>query len=154
MKNVFIENHQSEFSIKRMCRVLQVARSGLYAWDQWRAETNSRTPLRLSCGSVLSEAFRREILGYGAPRLTGSELLVHCEKRGNQPTSSRPTAESFTEVPPSQLPRTWCTSIRESAEAELLHQRPKQKWEVPSHIFAPVKAGFIWPWLTTCGHGG
>jgi hypothetical protein len=32
MKYVFIEKHQAEFSIKAMCRVLQVARSGWYAW--------------------------------------------------------------------------------------------------------------------------
>jgi len=32
MKYVFIENHQAEFSIKGMCRVLRVARSGWYAW--------------------------------------------------------------------------------------------------------------------------
>ena len=30
MKYVFIEKHQAEFSIKTMCRVLQVARSGWY----------------------------------------------------------------------------------------------------------------------------
>ncbi len=31
MKYVFIEKHQAEFSIKAMCRVLRVARSGWYA---------------------------------------------------------------------------------------------------------------------------
>ncbi len=30
MKYVFIENHRAEFSIKAMCRVLRVARSGWY----------------------------------------------------------------------------------------------------------------------------
>ncbi len=30
MKYVFIEKHQAEFSIKAMCRVLRVARSGWY----------------------------------------------------------------------------------------------------------------------------
>lgn len=31
MKYVFIEKHQAEFSIKTMCRVMRVARSGWYA---------------------------------------------------------------------------------------------------------------------------
>lgn len=31
MKYVFIEKHRAEFSVKTMCRVLQVARSGWYA---------------------------------------------------------------------------------------------------------------------------
>ncbi|ENF84717.1 hypothetical protein ECP030526011_1702, partial [Escherichia coli P0305260.11] len=30
MKYVFIEKHQAEFSIKAMCRVFRVARSGWY----------------------------------------------------------------------------------------------------------------------------
>ncbi|SUG27772.1 transposase [Salmonella enterica subsp. salamae] len=34
MKYVFIEKHQAEFSIKAMCRVLQVARSGWCIWHQ------------------------------------------------------------------------------------------------------------------------
>lgn len=34
MKYVFIENHQAEFSIKAMCRVLQVTRSGWCIWHQ------------------------------------------------------------------------------------------------------------------------
>ncbi|HAV2425685.1 TPA: IS3 family transposase, partial [Escherichia coli] len=34
MKYVFIEKHQAEFSIKAMCRVLRVARSGWYTWCQ------------------------------------------------------------------------------------------------------------------------
>ena len=32
MKYVFIEKHQAEFSIKALCRVLRVARSGWYVW--------------------------------------------------------------------------------------------------------------------------
>ncbi len=32
MKYVFIEKHQAEFSIKAMCRVLRVARSGWYLY--------------------------------------------------------------------------------------------------------------------------
>lgn len=71
MKYVFIENHQAEFSIKAMCRVLQFARSGWYAWNQRRAEINLRQQLRLSCDSAVLEAFHRAKQRYGAPRLTG-----------------------------------------------------------------------------------
>lgn len=30
---------------------------------------------------------------------------------------------------------------------------PNQKWVMTSRIFAPVKADFIWPWLSTCSRG-
>ena len=40
MKYVFIEKHQAELSIKAMCRILRVARSGWYAWRNRRAKLN------------------------------------------------------------------------------------------------------------------
>ena len=32
MRFQFIENHRDEFPVKRMCKVLDVSRSGYYAW--------------------------------------------------------------------------------------------------------------------------
>ncbi len=45
MKYVFIENHRAEFSVKAMCRVLRVARSGWYASSA--DNTTSAVPTRL-----------------------------------------------------------------------------------------------------------
>ncbi|ASG15351.1 IS3 family transposase [Salmonella enterica] len=70
MKYVFIEKYQAEFSIKAMCRVLRVARSGWYVWNRRRARINSRQQLRLGCDSAVHEAFHRAKQRYGAPRLT------------------------------------------------------------------------------------
>lgn len=42
MKYVFIEKYRSEFSIKAMCRVLRVDRSGWYAWRLRRHQLNHR----------------------------------------------------------------------------------------------------------------
>ncbi|SQJ68637.1 IS3 element transposase [Escherichia coli] len=46
MKYVFIEKHQAEFSIKAMCRVLRVARSGWYTWCQRRTRISTRQQFR------------------------------------------------------------------------------------------------------------
>ncbi|EAW1760402.1 IS3 family transposase [Salmonella enterica subsp. enterica] len=70
MKYVFIEKHQAEFSIKAMCRVLQVARSGWYVWHQRRHQINRRQQFRLVCDNVVREAFSDAKQRYGAPRLT------------------------------------------------------------------------------------
>ncbi|ELL9165542.1 IS3 family transposase, partial [Salmonella enterica] len=70
MKYVFIEKHQAEFSIKAMCRVLQVARSGWYIWHQRRHQINRRQQFRLVCDNVVREAFSNAKRRYGAPRLT------------------------------------------------------------------------------------
>ncbi|EHI3950925.1 TPA: IS3 family transposase [Salmonella enterica subsp. enterica serovar Birkenhead] len=69
MKYVFIEKHQAEFSIKAMCRVLQVARSGLYAWRSRRCRITPRQQFRLICDEVVRNAFAEVKQRYGAPRL-------------------------------------------------------------------------------------
>ncbi|EMV55956.1 putative transposase insF for insertion sequence IS3A/B/C/D/E/fA domain protein, partial [Escherichia coli p0305293.14] len=53
MKYVFIEKHQAEFSIKAMCRVLRVARSGWYTWCQRRTRISTRQQFRQHCDSVV-----------------------------------------------------------------------------------------------------
>ncbi|HAY9402814.1 TPA: IS3 family transposase, partial [Shigella sonnei] len=53
MKYVFIEKHQAEFSIKAMCRVLRVARSGWYTWCQRRTGISPRQQFRQHCDSVV-----------------------------------------------------------------------------------------------------
>ncbi|WP_420064229.1 IS3 family transposase [Pectobacterium colocasium] len=69
MKYVFIEKHQAEFSIKAMCRVLRVARSGWYAWRCRRHQVSSRQRFRRVCDDAVSKAFNNAKQRYGAPRL-------------------------------------------------------------------------------------
>lgn len=69
MKYVFIKNHQAEFSIKAMCRVLRVACSGWYAWRLRRHQPNRRHQFRLVCDAAVRQAFSDAKQRYGAPRL-------------------------------------------------------------------------------------
>ncbi|MBN3209982.1 IS3 family transposase [Pectobacterium brasiliense] len=69
MKYVFIEQHQAEFSIKAMCRVLQVARSGWYVWRRRRCQITPRQHFKLICDEAVRKAFARAKQRYGAPRL-------------------------------------------------------------------------------------
>ncbi len=69
MKYVFIEKHQAEFSVKAMCRVLWVARSGWYAWRLRRHRPGPRQQFRLVCDEAVRKAFTEAKQRYGAPRL-------------------------------------------------------------------------------------
>lgn len=69
MKYVFIEKYQAEFTIKAMCRVLRVARSGWYAWCSRRHQINTRQQFRLACDAAVLRAFTDAKQRYGAPRL-------------------------------------------------------------------------------------
>lgn len=59
MKYVFIEKHQAEFSIKAMCRVLKVARSGWYAWRNRHLQLSPRKQFRQQCDAAVSQAFHQ-----------------------------------------------------------------------------------------------
>ena len=69
MKYVFIENHRAEFSVKAMCRVLRVARSGWYTWRLRRQQITPRQQFRLVCDTAVCKAFTEAKQRYGAPRL-------------------------------------------------------------------------------------
>lgn len=69
MKYVFIEKHRAEFSVKAMCRVLWVARSGWYAWRLRRHQITPRQQFRLVCDAAVRKAFTDAKQRYGAPRL-------------------------------------------------------------------------------------
>lgn len=69
MKYVFIEKHRAESSIKAMCRVLRIARSGWYAWCQRRHQPGPRQQFRLTCDAAVRQAFTEAKQRYGAPRL-------------------------------------------------------------------------------------
>lgn len=69
MKYVFSEKHQAEFSIKAMCRVLRVARSGWYAWCWRRDHINRRQQFRRVCDDAVRKAFSDAKQRYGAPRM-------------------------------------------------------------------------------------
>ncbi|HBV7626409.1 TPA: IS3 family transposase, partial [Klebsiella variicola] len=69
MKYVFIEKHRAEFSVKAICRVLRVARSGWYAWRLRRQQITPRQQFRLVCDTAVRQAFTEAKQRYGAPRL-------------------------------------------------------------------------------------
>ncbi|CRY38429.1 transposase for insertion element IS3 [Yersinia enterocolitica] len=60
MKYVFIEKHRAEFSVKAMCRVLRVARSGWYAWRLRRHQITPRQQFRLVCDALQMALWQRK----------------------------------------------------------------------------------------------
>ncbi|AIA69701.1 transposase [Pectobacterium carotovorum subsp. carotovorum] len=69
MKYVFIEKHRAEFTVRTMCRMLRVARSGWYAWRVRRHQISPRQQFRLTCDGAVRKAFGDAKQRYGAPRL-------------------------------------------------------------------------------------
>jgi len=80
MKYAFIEKRRSAFGVERMCRVLQVSRSGYYDWRK-RGVSNRKKANRRLLKSI-DDAMQRSRWTYGSPRIT-AELNaqgIECSK--------------------------------------------------------------------------
>ncbi|AIL39952.1 putative transposase [Shigella flexneri Shi06HN006] len=156
MKYVFIEKHQAEFSIKAMCRVLRVARSGWYTWCQRRTRISTRQQFRQHCDSVVLAAFTRSKQRYGAPRLTDElraqgyhfnvkTVAASLRRQGLRAKASRkfsPVSYRAHGLPVSE----------NLLEQDFYASGPNQKWAETSRTYVQMKAGCIWQWSLTCGH--
>jgi transposase InsO family protein len=80
MRFGFIQNHQREFLVNVMCDVLQVSRSGYYAWR--RRTSSVAAERRASLTERIRQVHRQSRAVYGSPRVH-RELLaadVRCSK--------------------------------------------------------------------------
>lgn len=68
MKYGFMEEHRDRFRLKRMCRVLQVSRSGYYLWRKRMPSDRERGNERLL--GQIREVYSRRRRIYGSPRIT------------------------------------------------------------------------------------
>lgn len=67
MKYTFMEAHEKEFSVKRMCQVLGVQRSRYYAWK--RCPVSSREQANVGLLEKIQKAFEVHRGAYGSPRI-------------------------------------------------------------------------------------
>lgn len=67
MKYAFMAAHESEFSVKTMCRILGVQRSGFYAWKQRRPSRREQANQELLVR--IREAFELGRNTYGSVRI-------------------------------------------------------------------------------------
>lgn len=67
MKYTFMAAHKGDFAVKRMCRVLEVQRSGYYAWRKSRSSTRAQANQTLLALIAAEHAKSRKT--YGSPRV-------------------------------------------------------------------------------------
>ena len=69
MKYVFMNGHQGTFRVSAMSRILQVSRSGLYAWCKRRDNPSPRQQHRQQLDTAVKKAFDAGKSRSGSPRL-------------------------------------------------------------------------------------
>jgi putative transposase len=69
MKYQFIAAHQREYPVKTMCRVLEVAVSGFYAWLRRLGAPSRRSQANTGLGERIVRIFQTNRQVYGSPRM-------------------------------------------------------------------------------------
>ena len=80
MKYLFIENHRSAFRVEKMCRVLEVSRSGYYGWRS--RDISQREQLNQGLLEKIKKAHHLSRATYGSPRIT-ADLRANGETCGH-----------------------------------------------------------------------
>jgi len=71
MKYQFITEHRQEYPISSMCRVLEVAASGFYAW--LRHAPSRRSQANTVLGERIVRIYRENRQVYGSPRIHAAD---------------------------------------------------------------------------------
>jgi len=81
MKYTFIAAHQNEFSVLRMCQVLNVSESGYYAWRKREPSQRKREDEHL--GKLIEDAYQNNRQVYGSPRVHAElkEQGIYCGRK-------------------------------------------------------------------------
>lgn len=81
MKYQFIEQHQQQFPVATMCRVLSVSESGYYAWRKRPASQHQREDARLT--THIQQVFVDNRGRYGSPRIHAelADLGWRCSRK-------------------------------------------------------------------------
>ena len=142
MKYRFIENHSSEFSVKKMCEVFQVSRSAFYEWRQGHDSHRQKDDVTLLAliraifsdsrqtyghrriKRVLNKQYHRSVSNQRVRRLMAEAGLVPVQTRRfkattnskhNLPVAPNLLEQNFTAAKPGEK---WCGDITYIATAE------------------------------------
>jgi transposase InsO family protein len=147
-KHQCIATYARQYPISVICRVLEVARSGYYAWKCRKPSQHQQQDDRLA--AQIDTIFTRSRRTYGSPR-------VHAELRGQGVCCSRKrvarlmrqrrlVARQRRSHVRSKLFGTTSRSRRIAWSACLRRRPPIRNGSLLARIWQPVKGGCIWQW--------
>lgn len=140
MRFVFIEEEKAHYPVSVMCRVLDVSRSGFYAWRTRRPSSRATQDEALAC--EIAAAHRRSRGTYGSPR-------VHAELRANGRLVGRKRVARIMR----RVGLAGLTRRRYRCTTDSNHRQPvaknlvKRQFDVqaPNHVWV-ADITYVWTW--------
>jgi transposase InsO family protein len=146
VRYAFVRDHQREFPVKALCRVLEVPRSGFYAWRRGTESRRERSDRRLLV--EIRELHHRSGRAYGSPRITkGLRVLGHLVN--HKRVERLMAAEGLRSVHRRKYRVTTDSSHGKAVAPNILDRRfaasgPNQKWVADITYVWTERDGFTW----------
>jgi len=145
MRYQFIQDHQNEFPVQRMCKVLDVSASGYYAWQtrptSQRAQANEKLLAKIR--AVHSQSRKT----YGSPRVH-AELAVDGVKVGKNRVARLMRAANLCDQRKRKQPRTTNSQHSHPVAPNHLNRnfhatQPNEKW-LADITYIPTAEGWLY----------
>ena len=154
MKYVFMDEHQGIFGVSAMSRVLQVSRSGFYAWRRRRDNPSPRQQRRKQFDEAVKNAFDARKGRSGSPRLV-RDLADAGYQHDRKTIAESMRRQGLRAKAAKKFKATTNSRHNLPVAPNLLHQdftasRPNQKYVATSRIFGLRRVGYTWRSLSTC----
>ena len=154
MKYVFMDEHQGTFGISAMSRVLQVSRSGYYAWRRRQNNPSLRQQRRKQLDETVKKAFDARKGRSGSPRLV-RDLADAGHQYDRKTIADSMRRQGLRAKAAKKFKATTNSRHNLPVTPNLLQQDftatgPNQKYVGDITYLWTEEAGCTWQWLSTC----
>lgn len=144
MRYACIDQHRQEFEVRLMCRVLDVSRSGFYAWQNGPSQKQRRDQRLRSLIRIVHRTSKRR---YGSPRVH-AELKAQGERCSQKRVARLMREEGLFAVAKRRFRTTTTSDPTHSVAENLLDrqftvERPNQVW-VSDITYIPTREGWLY----------
>jgi putative transposase len=141
-----VKANQATDSVREMCRVLKVCKSGFYAWDERPMSARARADIGLS--AKIHEIHRRSRGVYGAPNIHAELADAYGIRVGCKRVARLMRAAGLRGVMPKRFVTTTVRGQTEAVSEDLVQRQfkadgPDQLW-VADITYIPTWAGFLY----------
>lgn len=138
--------NQATHSVREMCRLLKISKSGFYAWERRPLSARARVDLALT--ARIHEIHRRSRGAYGAPNIHAELADDHQIFVGKKRVARLMRAAGLKGVMPTRFVTTTVRAVGEPASDDRVQRRfqadrPDQLW-VADITYIPTWAGFLY----------
>jgi putative transposase len=142
----FVSANQAVFSVRVMCRLLGISKSGFYAWDQREISARERADIALS--AHIHAIHRRSRQAYGAPMIHAElsddyDIHVGCKRVARLMRADGLRGATLRKYVVTTVRDAQAAQPADLVQRRFYAERPNQLW-VADFTYIPTFSGFLY----------